>query len=125
MTRCYHCGQEIPQEQLRCGVRLSLLKTRIFDIIKRTGKDGITGNDLYDMVLKNRGAKRNVLKTHVHQINDRLAGTDYQIVVSRNEVNGHDAMLRLKKVLPEVGVRVIQPTASAVMKAIANPKSGG
>jgi len=123
MNRCYHCGQEIPEEQLRCGVRLSLLKTRIFDIIERAGRDGISGNDLFAMTLEIRGAKRNVLKTHVHQINDRLESSDSRIEVSRNDVNGHDAIYRLKKRPHLVGQRVIHPTVGVVIKGVANPKT--
>lgn len=114
MKRCYHCGQEIPEEQLRYGVRLSLLKTRIFDIVERAGCDGISGNDLFEMTLENRGAKRNVLKTHIHQINDRLESSDFRIEVARNEINGHDAVYRLKKRPHLVGERVIHPTVRSV-----------
>lgn len=124
MTRCYHCGQEIPEEQLRCGVRLSLLKTRLFDIIKRAGRDGISGEDLYEFFLKTRGAKLNVLKTHIYQINERLESTDWRIEVTRN--GRETGIYRLKKMvrLDAVGAKVIQPTGSGAARVIANPKSG-
>lgn len=120
--RCYHCGQEIPEEQLRCGVRLSLLKTRLFDIIKRAGKDGIDGDDLYAIFLEARGAKRNVLKTHINQINDRLESTEWRIEVERNGRGG--GIYRLKKTPYPAGSRVIPSTSGREARIIANPKSG-
>jgi len=115
MNRCYHCGQEIPEEQLRCGVRLSLLKTRLFDIIQRAGRDGIHGDDLYEIFLKERGAKLNVLKTHIHQINTRLESTDYQIEVTRNGRSAGIYRLKKRRVLPHAVVaRVIHPTVRNV-----------
>jgi hypothetical protein len=82
MNRCPTCGQEIGE--YREGVRLSVLKARLFDAILRAGADGIEGNDLFDMLLKERGAGPTVLKTHVYQINEKLAGTDCSIEVTRN-----------------------------------------
>ncbi len=111
MNRCYHCGQEIPEEQLRCGVRLSLLKTRLFDIIQRAGRDGISGEDLYEFFLKTRGAKLNVLKTHIYQINERLESTDWRIEVTRNGRGTGIYRLKKRVVLPHaVAARVIHPT---------------
>jgi hypothetical protein len=91
LERCAHCGQEIPER--REGVRMTELKARIFDAIKRAGQDGIDGGDLFDLFLKERGADRKVLKTHVYQINEKLVGTDYTIDVIR----GGNGTYRLKK----------------------------
>lgn len=92
--KCFHCGQEIPQERLRYGIELSPLKTRILDAVKRAGDDGIGGHDLFDLFLRERGVGRDVLKCHVYQINEKLAGTDYRIDVTRN-VDGHEGVYRM------------------------------
>jgi hypothetical protein len=93
MKCCSLCGQEIPER--REGVRLSPLKTRLFDAIKRAGRDGIAGDDLFDLFLRERGANYTVLKTHVCQINEKLAGTDCMIAVTR--MGGSHGIYRLKK----------------------------
>jgi hypothetical protein len=93
MSTCTHCGQEIPER--REGVRLSPLKARLFDAIKRAGQDGIAGDDLFDLFLRERGAQYTVLKVHVCQINDKLAGTDCMIAVTR--MGGSSGIYRLKK----------------------------
>ena len=36
---CQRCGQRLPE--IRLGVRLTPLKARIFDLIRRAGPDGI------------------------------------------------------------------------------------
>ncbi len=65
---------------MRAGVRLTELKARIFDAIKRGGPAGIEADELFALVLQDRGVKREDLKTHVAQINQRLLLSDTKIV---------------------------------------------
>lgn len=74
---CECCGQPMPETRL--GVRLTPLKARIFDAIKRAGYDGIDRNDLFALVFSNRPVKRSCLKSHVWQINDAIEDTGYRI----------------------------------------------
>jgi hypothetical protein len=77
MTKvCSHCHQPLPE--LRAGVRLSPLKARIFDAIKRAGANGITIEDINRICFDGRATAVNI-RTHIHQINDALAGTDFEI----------------------------------------------
>jgi DNA-binding response OmpR family regulator len=78
---CKACGQPLPD--IRAGVRLTPLKARIFDAIKRAGPDGISADDLFALVYsaRERRASRRTLKAHVWQINDQLADAgQYRIV---------------------------------------------
>jgi DNA-binding winged helix-turn-helix (wHTH) protein len=88
---CAHCGQELPE--IRAGVRLPALKARIFDAVARAGRDGIDGNDLFDLFLKDRGVQRNVLKVHIYQINEFLVDTNCTIAT----VKGRYPAYRLRK----------------------------
>lgn len=74
---CHYCGQPLPE--VRLGVRLGPVKARLFDLIQRSGDDGITSPDLCDIL----GIARETVKAHVFQINEQLAGTDYQIKCRR------------------------------------------
>jgi hypothetical protein len=75
---CSHCGQAIPET--RFGVRLSPLKARIVDTISRCGPDGIDADTLFWLIFYERKVtSRLTLKSHVNQINDLLAHTDYRI----------------------------------------------
>ena len=77
MTKlCSHCHQRLPE--LRAGVRLSTLKARIFDAIERVGSNGITIEDINAICFDGRASAVNV-RNHIHQINDALAGTDFEI----------------------------------------------
>ena len=58
--RCPHCGAPLREERL--GVRMTPLKARIFDAIKR----GCASSHLREM---------GCYRTHVYQINDMIAGT--------------------------------------------------
>ena len=78
MTMCSACGQEIPHTRL--GVRLSPLKVRIFDIIRRAGIDGIAADDLVGLAYDGRDKpSRNGLKSHIWQINDVISDTGFRI----------------------------------------------
>ena len=73
MTKlCSHCHQPLPE--LRAGVRLSALKARIFDAIERAGSNGITIEDINAICFDGQASAVNV-RTHIHQINDALAGS--------------------------------------------------
>lgn len=76
---CPNCGQTIPER--RFGVRLSPLKARIVDTIARTRDGGIDADVLFWLIFSERTVppSRLTLKSHVNQINDLLAGTDYRI----------------------------------------------
>ena len=45
---CNYCGQSLPF--VRLGIKLTEKKARIFDLVMRTGSDGIDGRDLFDIV---------------------------------------------------------------------------
>lgn len=82
MTRvCECCGQPMPET--RFGVRLTPLKARIFDAIQRAGRDGILGDDLFDIALRERGVKRATLKEHIHQLNRAFEHTEIRIAGRR------------------------------------------
>ena len=76
MSVCPHCGQPLPET--RFGVRLTPLKVRIFDLIRRAGSEGITYAEINAIVFDGR-ASRHTVKAHVQQIRDLLAGTDVTI----------------------------------------------
>ena len=77
MTKlCSHCHQPLPE--LRAGVRLSPLKAHIFDVVKRADSNGITIEDINTICFDGRASAVNV-RNHIHQINDALAGTDFEI----------------------------------------------
>ena len=77
MTKlCSHCHQPLPE--LRAGVRLSPLKAHIFDVVKRADSNGITIEDINAICFDGRASAVNV-RNHIHQINDALAGTDFEI----------------------------------------------
>ena len=86
---CHYCGQTIPET--RMGVRLSPLKTRMFDIVTRAGPDGISSRDLFDMVYTSGDQSRDTLKAHIWQINDAISDEGYRIA-------GQDGYYRLEKV---------------------------
>jgi hypothetical protein len=89
---CPHCQQPMPQ--WRAGVRLSPLKARIFDAIKRAGADGIRIEDINAICFDGLSTNVNV-RTHIHQINDALAETDIQIYGGGN--TGLVGFFRIRK----------------------------
>ena len=77
MTKCCpHCHQPMPE--WRAGVRLSPLKAHIFDVIKRADCEGVSIETINALCFDGCSTAVNV-RTHIHQINDALAGTDIQI----------------------------------------------
>lgn len=93
MRRCPCCGQALPE--LRLGVRLPPLKLRIYDLIRRAGRDGIRADDLraivYDAnVPRGNGIREqrssDTIRSHINQINDLLSayGTGFRISAGRD-----------------------------------------
>jgi len=74
---CQLCGQRLPET--RMGVKLTALKARIFDAVRRAGRMGIDGDELFKLAFEGRETKRSVLRNHISQLNDLLAGTDVVI----------------------------------------------
>jgi hypothetical protein len=83
---CPHCGTAIGaptlEGEIRFGVRLTAFKARIFDIVRRAGKDGIATDDLWRLVYERsmKRACRRALYSHIHQINDLIEDTGWRIV---------------------------------------------
>ena len=75
---CPHCGQRMMY--MRAGARLSPQKARIFDVIKRAGAGGISGDDIIESLRLEIG--KNCLRAHVWQINEILQrfGAEVHIV---------------------------------------------
>lgn len=79
---CPHCGLALPETRL--GVRLTPLKARIFDLIQRSGADGIDRRELFDIVFGDNDAHARkhsyeTLKAHLKQINDLIEDTGFRI----------------------------------------------
>jgi hypothetical protein len=74
---CPYCKQ--PLAEIRLGVKLSPLKARIFDLIVRSGRSGITLKDIQAIAFDDRETTAKNVSMHVTQINEQLAGTDYRI----------------------------------------------
>jgi len=64
--------------EVRAGIRLSQLKAHIFDVIKRSGSSGVTVQTINGVCFDGRASAVNV-RNHISQINDALAGTDFEI----------------------------------------------
>src|SRR5262245_47653470 len=75
--RCDHCGQSLPE--IRLGVRLTPFKARLFDLVRRSGIDGIHSDDLYSLLYSEGGGSRHTLKAHIWQINEMIADEGYRI----------------------------------------------
>jgi hypothetical protein len=72
---CSCCGQPLPE--LCAGVRLPKLKTRIFNLVKRGGEDGIDRRDLCEILYGEASvAHLQTLKAHLYQINEELTLED-------------------------------------------------
>jgi len=74
---CPTCHRPMPPET-RAGVRLTPLKARIFDVVRRAGVDGISGADINAIIFGGR-ASLDTVKAHVWQINDLLEETGIAI----------------------------------------------
>jgi hypothetical protein len=60
---------------IREGVRLTPIKSRMFDVIKRAGKTGIATDDLIGIVYEGRDEQptHQAVRSHVWQLNDALS----------------------------------------------------
>jgi hypothetical protein len=79
MTCCHECGQEL--SEIRLDVRLTPLKVRLFDVIKRAAAGGIISEDLFEIVIADRGdITISNLKSHIWQINNAIKDTGFRIM---------------------------------------------
>ena len=93
IPHCPHCHQPL---MLRLGVRLPLLKVRIFDAIKAAGEMGITSRDLRQLIY-GKCADEITLTTvrmHCQQINEYLYETEWRI---RCPDRRHWQLIKLKR----------------------------
>ena len=79
---CPACGQPI---MIRRGVRLGRVPLALFDMIERR-PDGVAAEELARLLYPGAATPIavRVVRSHINQINDRLAETDWRIV------NRHD-----------------------------------
>jgi hypothetical protein len=76
MTLCPHCHGRVHEV---LGVTLPTLKFNLVRTIKAAGDCGISSAELV-AALWAKPVERATIKSHLGQINDRLAETDFQIV---------------------------------------------
>lgn len=80
---CPCCGQPMPQ--VRLGVRMYPQTARIFDLIQRAGREGISSRAILERAYVGmKKPKITVVRSHVNQARDALAGTDYRIRCHRD-----------------------------------------
>lgn len=72
---CPCCKRPLPE--MRLGVRISPLKARIFDAVKRAGTTRISGADLIAALGLDMTPR--TLKVHVNQINNAIEDTGKRI----------------------------------------------
>jgi len=78
MAVCPRCHQSV--DEIRLGVRLTPLKAALFDRIKAAGDISISTTEIIQEVYRDRSPiKDTAVKSHVNQINDLLAGTEWRI----------------------------------------------
>jgi hypothetical protein len=71
---------------MRAGVKLSPLKARLFDAVKRSGGAGIEVQRLLAIVYDGHGTRPahwESIKSHIYQINELLEDAGLRIVSSR------------------------------------------
>jgi len=76
MKQCPHCHQQMPE--WRAGVKLSSLKARIFDVIKRADYEGVSLETINSICFDGCSSAVNI-RNHIRQINDVLVETDLKI----------------------------------------------
>ena len=69
MKQCPHCHQPLPER--RAGVRLSRLKAHIFDVIKRSDREGVPLDVINTLCFDGNSTAANI-RVHINQINDLL-----------------------------------------------------
>src|SRR5262245_15899559 len=99
---CPHCHQLV--RKIRLGVSMPPLKAAILDAIKAAGDVGVTSAELItsDVYKDRRPIGRGGIKSHVAQINDLLAATDWCV---RAEGRGAHARWHLVKLNSEEKIR--------------------
>jgi hypothetical protein len=85
---CPACHQ--PLATMRCGIRLPVLKTQIFDAIKAAGDLGAGRDEIFNVVYPDRRRQPNpsVIKSRIVQINDFLEETTFLIVADGRRCDG-------------------------------------
>jgi hypothetical protein len=73
---CPTCGQ--PVVETRCGIKLTPIKVRIFDLIQRSGEEGIPSTALNILVFDGM-ASPNTVKAHIWQINNVIEDEGWRI----------------------------------------------
>jgi hypothetical protein len=91
---CPHCGQPLTTQ--RAGARLTPLKARIFDAIKRAGHNGIDADDLFKMIFTDARHSRLTLKAHIWQINDVLEDSS-DLIIKGTRGTGRRYILQKRK----------------------------
>ena len=98
---CPACGR--PEPEFRHGVCLPRVKVMIFDKIEAAGDIGITTRQLLRAVYGYKVERAPaVIRNHIHQMNDMLAGTDVHITASDRR---HWLLEKRKKEGTEHGTR--------------------
>lgn len=93
---CPHCHQPIASARL--GVRMPPLKARYVDAIRAAGDIGISSIELRHALYPERTPSLITVRAHIHQINELLAGTDYQIACDRGGKPAQWLLVRRRKV---------------------------
>ena len=76
---CPACGQST--KDVRYGVALSPVKARIFDAVKMANEIGVTSYEVIGLVYEGRKKpKLHTIKSHIFQINEMLANTNFRII---------------------------------------------
>jgi hypothetical protein len=70
---CSYCGAPLPE--IRLGVKLTPTKSRLFDLIQRSGDEGILLADLVAILELNQAC----VKSHIAQINKAISGSGYRL----------------------------------------------
>ena len=99
--------------EFRLGVRLPEFKARIFDLVSRSGRDGISWDDLFALVydgdrvtrIKSQQREkqaRTALKAHIYQINEAIRDSGYRIIGHGSKTFvpklGGNAVYRLERI---------------------------
>lgn len=78
---CPKCHE--PLKDVRLGVRLPMRKAQIVDFIRENG-----GSATQNEIAKHLGITLDAVRSHIYQINDLLAETDYEIRSQRLDRSG-------------------------------------
>jgi sugar phosphate isomerase/epimerase len=119
--RCPYCQQVLPE--FRLGVRFpNGVKSEIFDLVQRSGIDGIACDTVHAIVFGSREHQpaTKTLKAHVNQINELIEDTGYRIhgrggnyrLINRNARKPYDANDDIRKSVIE-GFRAIRARKAA------------